>query len=377
MNWRKLVSFILLFLLLVACGNTPEVDPTAAAATDVPTMPTEVPTELPEPTAVPKPTNLPDPTNTPEPEATAVPTAEPTEEPEPTAEPEAVGPTEGPELILVAQPDLFPEGIEYDVANGRFLLSSIGEGSIYAVNDDGTFQVFIEDEALLSSIGLEIDAERNRLLVANTVFLFVNPSLSLQSFLNIYDLTTGERLDMIDLMADDPDGYHFANDMAVDADGNVYVTDSYFGVYKVDTDGNVTPFASEKVGITSPNGIVYHPDGYLIVSDADMKALYKVPLDDPLSVTKVDLGQDVSVDGMVWHPNGELIMVEYGSDSILSLRSDDGWETAVVVATSPDHPASTLAVRGEQIYAIYPHFDDLYDEVAPDAFEIVLVTSNE
>ncbi len=331
--------FFILFLLLAACGGTPDATPTSP------------PTTAPE--------------------------VIPTEDPTPTDEPEILGPTVGPDLILVAQPGLFPEGIEYDVANGRFLLGSIGEGTIYTVNDDGSFQPFIEDDDLLSSIGLEIDVERNRLLVANTAFIFTDPTLTSQAYLGIYDLTTGEQLDMIDLIADDPDGEHFANDMAVDAEGNAYVTDSMFGVYKVDTDGNVTPFAAAEVGITAPNGIVHHPDGYLIVAATSMSALYKVPLDNPSSATPVDVGQDILSDGMVWLPNGNLVVVDYGSGSILSLSSDDGWETAVVAATSPEHAASTIAVRGEQIYAIYPHFGELYDGTSPEAFEIILVEFGE
>lgn len=379
MNVHKTISstlIILLLLALAACGGAPEAAPTAPPATAPPSIPTEEPTEPPAPTAVPAPTTAPEPTDEPEP-TTAVPTAEPTEEPTPTAVPEPVGPTIGPDLILVAQPGLFPEGIEYDVMNGRFLLGSLGEGTVYAVNDDGTFQPFIEDDDLLSSVGLEIDAARNRLLVANTANIFADPSLEVAAYLGIYDLATGERLDMIDLLVDAPGGDHFANDIAVDADGNAYVTDSNYGVFKVDTDGGISTFAAAEVGITAPNGIVYHPDGYLIVADAATGGLYKVPVNDPGSASQIGLEQSIFGDGMAWHPNGNLIVFDYNSSSVLSLSSADDWATAVIEATSPDHPASTIAVRGEQIYAVYPHFKELYDGTSPEAFEIVLVEFGE
>ncbi len=381
MYFKKITWFmsaVLLFLTLAACGDAPDVAPTSSPATapqTVQTVPTEAAVEPPEPTAVPDPTEAPEPTTVPtaepEPEPTIVPTTEPTAVPEP------VGPTAGPDLILAAQPGLFPEGIEYDAANGRFLLGSIGEGTVYAVSDDGTFQPFIEDEDLLSTIGLEIDAERNRLLVANTAYIFTDPTLTSQAYLGIYDLATGERLDMIDLLADAPGGDHFANDIAVDADGNAYVTDSMGGVFKVDATGRVSSFIGEAEGVIAPNGIIYHPDGYLLITNTAEGSLYKAPVDDPGSASRVELDQPIFGDGLVWEQNGSLAVVEYVSGSILSLSSSDGWETAVIAAVSPNHPASTIAARGDQIYAIYPHFSELSSGTSPEAFEIVLVEFGE
>jgi hypothetical protein len=372
MYFKNATWFVFIFLLVLtlsACGGAPDASPTAA-----PQVVSTEAAELPEPTAVPDPTETPVPTT--EPEPTVVPTTVPTNEPEPTAVPEPVGPTEGPDLILVAQPGLFPEGIEYDAVNGRFLLGSIGEGTIYAVNDDGTFQPFIEDEDFFSTIGLEIDVERNRLLVANTANVFADPSLDVHASLGIYNLTTGERLDMINLIEDDSGGDHFANDIAVDDAGNAYVTDSQFGVFKVDVTGSVSVFAAAEVGITAPNGIVYHPNGYLIVADAAAGSLYKVPVDDPANTIPVEISQPVYGDGMVWHPNGSLIVYDYRAEAVLSLSSDKDWNIATIELTSSNHPASTVAVRGDQIYAVYPHFDELYDGTSPEAFEIVLIEFN-
>jgi hypothetical protein len=51
-----------------------------------------------------------------------------------------------PELILAKRPGFSPEGIEYDADRQRFLLSSLAEGTIFAVTDDGTVTPFVEDK---------------------------------------------------------------------------------------------------------------------------------------------------------------------------------------------------------------------------------------
>ncbi len=288
-----------------------------------------------------------------------------------------------PDLILVERPSLFPEGIEYDAANGRFLLSSIGEGSVFAIQDDGTHQAIIEDDALMSSLGVEIDEERNRVLVANSdLAVMADPTAATQVFLGIYDLDSGERLHMVSLIEGEPDSAHLANDVAVDADGNAYVTDTIDPtVYKVDMDGNASVFTDQFGGMDALaiNGIVYHSDGYLLVSvmDAAGGGIVRVPLDNPAESSRVELDQSVIGDGMVLHPNGNLIVVDVGSASILSLGSDDGWTTAVIEASALNHPASTVALRGEQVYAVYPHFDAMTTGKMPEVFEIILIEFSE
>ena len=69
-----------------------------------------------------------------------------------------------------------------------------------------------------------------------------------QAMLGVYDLSTGNRIEMIDLASTiegaPADMGHFANDVAVAADGTAYVTDTFAGViYRVDADyqAEVTP----------------------------------------------------------------------------------------------------------------------------------------
>src|SRR5690606_5669833 len=81
------------------------------------------------------------------------------------------------------------------------------------------------------------------------------------------DIMSGKKtmdVDLSDLVA----GEHFGNDIAFDSDNNIYMTDSYADViYKITPEGQASVFSQNQMFKTegiSLNGIVYHPDGYLL-----------------------------------------------------------------------------------------------------------------
>ncbi len=264
-----------------------------------------------------------------------------------------------PARIEAERENLFPEGVEYDPTAGRFLLGSLAEGDVFVVEDDGTTTRLIEDDDLLASTGLEVDALTNRLLVANADPGAFNPfNLNPGASLGIYDLATGARLRMVDLRHLRP-GRHFPNDVAVDDDGNAYVTDSFAAVvYRVTPEGEASVFAQDEQfagGLLTLNGIVWHPDGYLIVAQAGKGELYKIPLASPEKVTSVTLPEPVSgADGLALHPDGSLIVISGSLSTVFRLRSDDGWASARIEGrVKTDEPATTAAVRDGAVYVLY------------------------
>jgi hypothetical protein len=62
-----------------------------------------------------------------------------------------------PDLVLAANPGMHPEGIEWDAEGERFLVGSLTMGTIFAVDDEGNVEPFVEDENLMASIGIHID----------------------------------------------------------------------------------------------------------------------------------------------------------------------------------------------------------------------------
>ena len=289
-----------------------------------------------------------------------------TPEPEPAApalEPEAPAPVPDPlQATIVAERGGFiPEGIEYDATNDRILTGSLSEGSIFQIHGDGRVTTAVSDPDLVSSIGLEVDESRDRLLVANSDFSVFQAGGAGQAKLGVYNLTTGERIAMVDLAAaivDTPnDAVHFANDIAVGDDGVAYVTDTQMNViYRVSTDYQASVLhrfePMEGLGL---NGIVFHPSGYLLVAGGAI--LWKVPLDDPAGASQVTLSEEVpGQDGMVWI-DGRLAIVSNSGNRVVALTSEDDWATAQVAAVAPyETQATTAAVIGDDIYVVHPHF---------------------
>jgi sugar lactone lactonase YvrE len=359
---QRAVGLAILAMLLAGCDGTQAVPPpTSVPPTATLIPPTPTPTPLP-PTATPIP---PPPTPTP---------------PPPTATPRPPTPTPTPPpgtAIVIEHHNLFPEGLEYDEGSERFLLGSLTEGTIHQVADDGRLGPFIEDDEFLMTAGIEIDHVNNRLLVAHF------SRYERQGMLGSYDLETGQRIFMVDLSDLHPNAKIVANDVAVDTNGIAYVTDTDAPViYRVDMEGKASVFIEDE-SFVSLNGIVAHPDGYLILG-ASPNLLLKIPLQEP-EVIQVELADDIEfeiTDGMILDPDGSLIMVTFPNSVIYRLRSDDNWASASRVAV--DKPlqhylgwGTTIAVRGESVYVIYSHLNRWMQGSDQDTFEIVRVEFEE
>lgn len=276
-----------------------------------------------------------------------------------------------PAVITAARGGFIPEGVEYDTTAHRFMTGSIAEGSVMAIGLDGTVTAAITDPDLVASVGIEVDEERDRLLVANSNSPFAKNGGPGQAKLGVYRLSTGERLAMVDLAATAAsaavDSMHFANDVAVGADGSAYVTDTRANLIYQVTPGYQASVLHRFDGF-APNGIVFHPSGYLLVVGGTM--MFKVPLANPDATTQVKLQAEVAgQDGAVWMADGRLAVVSNSENRVVALTSTDDWASAQLAGQAPyDAQATTAAVVGDDVYVVQPHFGD------PDPPKIERVT---
>ncbi|MDO7846986.1 hypothetical protein Q5H92_11500 [Hymenobacter sp. M29] len=284
-----------------------------------------------------------------------------------------------PDRISVPQAAVHPEGVQWDEANKRFIVSSRTKGFISTVKDDSTFAQLADNANLISTIGVNLDAGRNRVLVAvsdmgaNTA-RSTAATLRKRAGLAIFNNTTGALINYVDLgslpgtttypnAANYPN--HFANDIAVDKDGNAYVTDGSAPIiYKVDPQGVGSVF------FTSPqfdpgtgfglNGLVYHPDGYLIVAKANTGTLFKVPIATPASFTTITNAAGLSLtgaDGLLLTDPQTLLLVSGSQSTVYRLNSTDSWanvRSTGTFATGATSPA-TITKRGNDAYVLYPY----------------------
>jgi hypothetical protein len=298
----------------------------------------------------------------PEPES---PTAESAVSPPP-AEPAARPLANATVTVITAERGGFiPEGIEYDQVNGRFLTGSLAEGTIFEIERDGSVVPFIRDTDLVSSVGIEVDEPRDRLLVANSDRAAFGGDAAGQAKLGVYSLTTGERLAMVDLGAalGAPAPKYFANDVTVDGDGNAYVTDTMNGVvYRVGTDYRATVLHrfTDLPQNAQLNGTVYHDGGYLLVVAGEHT--YKVPVANPAGTTKVNVANPVAgQDGIVWSSRGELVATSNSATepALVAFTSSDDWATAQRAGVAVlNGQATTAAAVGDELWAVHPHFAD-------------------
>ena len=289
---------------------------------------------------------------------------EPSQAPtETTTEPMRMQAEEPLPIVIVSERGGFiPEGVEYDMTNGRLLTGSLSEGSVYEIHTDGQLTEIVKDDALVSSVGIEVDEVRDRLLVTNSDRSVFDGNNIGQAKLGVYELASGTRIAMVDLTAaveraSDDDAY-FANDVAVADDGTAYVTDTRMGlIYQVTEDYRPSVLLRFDDGGSGPNGIVHHPAGYLLVARGS--ALWKVPLGDPIAATEVILSEGITgQDGMVW-TRMRLAIVSNNENRVVALTSADEWETADVVGVAVfEEQATTAAVVGDHVYVVHPHFGD-------------------
>lgn len=303
--------------------------------------------------------------------------------------------TELPKIFKVNSPAQYPEGIEWDDAHKRFLVTSLRKGEVGAVSDDGSYTTFANDPRMICSVGIELDPVRDRALVCNSDGGAGEKSSKETTgkiaALAVFQLSTGNLINYVDL-AKGVEGGHFCNDIAIAEDGAAYITDSFSPVvYKVDASYNVSVLINDQT-FSGPafnlNGIVVK-DNFLLVDKMNSGQIFKIPLDNPQSFSEVKLPEKLEgADGMLWAPDGSLIVI--GNDNahvgisssktplnaVLRLTSDDNWQTAAIKGkeSTGDVFATTGTLRDGQIYVSHAMLQVLFNpdtKVQLQQFDIV------
>lgn len=298
-----------------------------------------------------------------------------------------------PQQIVLNEASLYPEGIAFDDEEHVFYASSIAKGKISKVHLDGTIETFADSPELVSTLGMELDKANNRLLVCVTDPGF-NPTRSTAETLTqlaaiaIYDLTSGERTDFIQLSTGVP---HLANDLILDNDGNIYVSDSFSpNLYKVNADGEVSLFLTDQDFQPLPNsfglnGLTYQSeDDFLILSKYDEGKLYKIPLDNPLGFKEIIItnGAIPAIDGIILTDNNTLALSSNNlgaaahNNRLFELTSEDDWETASIerfIEVEVTAFPTTLTKVNDELYVQYSRLQALVAGNNPEAVDFPIV----
>lgn len=286
----------------------------------------------------------------------------------------------------------YPEGIAWNPRAGAFLVSSLRGGQLGLVYPDGRYRRFSTGKGLITTSGMLVDAERNRVLVCNEdVGVSLNSAPGTRNRVAQvleFNLDTGALQQTYDLSSLSR-GPTLANDLALDAQGNIYVTDSFQPqIYKVDRATRQVSILVRSARLmpaeipaavqgTQPylNGIVSHPDGYLIAADYTRGLLWKVTLDSAPAISEIRLPQRLKgPDGLRLKNAHELVIVQSfpgakGSMSgdVTLLSSNDGWAsahiTAVATPSELDGPTGA-ALRDGEVWVVNSRYPRLFADVA-------------
>jgi sugar lactone lactonase YvrE len=263
--------------------------------------------------------------------------------------------------INFTETNLFPEGVVYDPFNNRFYVSSVVRGDIGIVASDGTYTPFITDPVLSSTTGLEIDKARKRLYVSNA-----------PNGVGAYDINSGERIFYADLTGIIPGAPVFINDIALDPQGNLYVTNSFYPViYKISPDGEASVFFYDPAlalpaGQFGFNGIEYSNNGYLLVAYSAANSILKIPVREPGDYTTVQLDEALNgPDGLLLSNNGKTLTVVNnaggGPGSVMTFTSKNQFESAS--STNTYHTGAvfptTATTDGKNVYVLYAYLQKL------------------
>ncbi|HET6557146.1 MAG TPA: SMP-30/gluconolactonase/LRE family protein [Prolixibacteraceae bacterium] len=185
---------------------------------------------------------------------------------------------------ILADPELVPEGIAFSRRTNSFYLTSLAKAKIVKVNrTTGEQEDFIGELEFeyQPGVGIYVDDERNRLYALGGYYLLKDSIAALYAF----DLTTQELVKRVDMPHT---GEHFLNDLIMDKDGNLYMTDTKdSSVYRLNLGSDSLELFFKSPEIKYPNGIAISddntklyiasfPDGVRILDLKEMKILNQV-----------------------------------------------------------------------------------------------------
>lgn len=249
----------------------------------------------------------------------------------------------GGDGVIVVEGLSHPEAIAHDLVDDVYLISNIN-GAPDAVDDNGFISRVLPDgtiEALTFIDGgddtVVLDAPKGMVIVDDT--LWVADITRVRKFHRVSGLPLGEVV---------IDGAVFLNDLAADAEGNIFVSDTGSNIiHAIDTkDQPAVMLVSPAV--FGPNGLWVHADRLYLATYNDTK-IFSVTLDVPVAFPEVTLAVG-QLDGLVHLEDGDWLVSSWEAPGVLRVSADFGTVTTQVADLSS--PADIAVDEGRKLILI-------------------------
>jgi sugar lactone lactonase YvrE len=270
----------------------------------------------------------------------------------------------------LADRELLTEGVAYDAARGRFLVSSVRRRKIVAVDAAGRASDFSRPgDGLWGALGSRADARRGLLWVASSALPqmegFAKEDAG-KSALFKYELASGKLLGRYDVSGPGP---HALGDCVVAPNGDVYTTDSATpAVYVLRAGAAALEPLAGPGPFVSPQGLDLAPDGRTLFVADYARGLFRVDTRTgaATAIAQPEAVATLGVDGL-YLLGGDLVGVQNGvrPQRVVRFRLDRDMRAVtaaeVLAANLPEFDEPTLgAVVGRDFYFVarsqWPHF---------------------
>ena len=211
------------------------------------------------------------------------------------------------------------ECVRYDAAADRYIVSNLNgpdAGFVSVVTPDGSVEKlkWIDGTAsnLADPLGLFIAGDRIYLADVDTV--------------RVYDRRNGTAITAIPVP-----GAQRLNDLAVTADGTVYVTDSARpdqpgALYRISAKGKVTEWVARNDALEKPNGIAVMPDGTIVHGGRGVNLVFRDSSGRILRERTLPTGR---IDGIVALADGGLLVASQDGHAVYHVAPNNGAITQV------------------------------------------------
>jgi sugar lactone lactonase YvrE len=244
--------------------------------------------------------------------------------------------------------------VTYDPVTRSFFVSSIRKRKVFRIDAAGKVSVFVapREGGLRTAAGIGVDPKRRSLWVASEAMPHMEGYVKdepLQSALFEFDADTGKlRREIRPPATEKPAGF---DDLAVAADGRVYVNDGLNGrIWTLPPGGGALEVFLASDVFRGTQGLAPTPDGRALYV-SDYSSLYRVDVASK-RLARLAVPPDAAlngVDGLVWS-GGSLFAIQNGVEPNRVIRVDlapDGSTVTGAKILEMNHPAfdePTLAV---------------------------------